>query len=283
MFGRTPGLALPRLSRGLFHVPGHDQPLVCWTDEELFAKKKVRVAFSQRQGGTSEGPYASLNLAAHVQDDETHVLANRRLLLEALGMPKVPLVVPKQVHGERIVALKKASAQSVEEFRAEAQKGCDALLVQARGVAALMNYADCIPVVMVAPSGRFAVVHAGWRGVENGIAAKTLHKLVLGEPGLSVDASSINVYRGAYIHGECFEVSPELHDLFTGRYGRQVAYDDTHIDLGRALDADLLHAGVNPQRIADVGACTVCGNDDWFSYRAQGGVCGRHAAVCAAL
>lgn len=283
MFGRTPGLALPSLARGLFRVPGHEQPLVCWTDEALLAKKRVRVAFTQRQGGLSAGPYASLNLATHVDDDEPTVLANRRLLLEALGLPGVPLVVPKQVHGERIVALKKASAQEVEAFRTEAGKGSDALLVEARGVAALMNFADCVPLVMVAPSGRFAVVHAGWRGVDNGIVVKALHKLVLGEPGLSVDASSINVYRGAYIHGECFEVSPELHQRFTERFGDGVAFDSTHIDLGRALDADLVRSGVDPKRIADVDACTVCSNGDWFSYRGQGGTCGRHAALCAAL
>ena len=67
------------------------------------------------------------------------------------------------------------------------------------------------------------------------------------------------------------------------RFGRSVAFDDAHIDLGRALDMQLKKAGVDPKRIADVDRCTVCDNAHWFSYRAQGGVCGRHAAICAAL
>ena len=201
----------------------------------------------------------------------------------ALGLGSLPLVCPKQVHGNRIVQLKTASAQSVADFRTQAARGADALVVQVRGVAGLIASADCMAVVLVAPSGHFAVVHAGWRGVENGIVVQALRKLVLAEPGLSTDASCINVYKGPYIHAECFEVSEDVHQLFTDRYGSAVAPDSAHIDLGRAVDMDLVRAGVDPARIADVGECTVCCSDRWFSYRAAGGVCGRHGALCAAV
>ena len=283
MFRRAPRLDPPVLERKALDVPDGQEPIVVWTDDALFRKAGVRVAFSERQGGVSVDGYASLNLAAHVDDDIDLVRRNRRLLMQALGLDGVPLVVPKQVHGERIVALSAANAQAVEEFRGQAERGADALQVNVRGVAALMNFADCVPLVIVAPSGRFAVVHAGWRGVENGIAAKAVHKLVVGEPGLAVDASHFNVYRGAYIHAECFEVGEEVHDLFLETFGKSVAPDDTHVDLGRALDLQLAKAGIDPARIADVGRCTVCDNAHWFSYRAQHGVCGRHAALCAAV
>ena len=283
MFKRSPRLDPPTLVRRELPVPGADASVTVWTDEALFAKAQVRVAFSERAGGVSQGGYESLNLEAHVDDDPEAVRRNRIRLLDALGMGGIPHVVPKQVHGDRVAVLRKASAQSVEEFRELVAKGADAMLIEARGVATLMMFADCVPLIIVAPSGRFAIVHAGWRGVENGIAAKALHKLMLGEPGLSVDASHVNVYRGAYIHAECFEVGEELHDLFVERFGRSVAFDDSHVDLGRALDIELVKAGVDASRIADVGRCTVCDNGHWFSYRAQGGVCGRHAALCAAL
>lgn len=283
MFGRASRLAPPSLSRGFFSSGDTENPIVAWTDETLFERAGVRIAFTERTGGLSSGPYASLNLHLDGDDDAATMAANRRRLASALGMGEIPLVVPRQVHGERVVSLKRASAQAVDEFRAEARKGADALLVEARGVAALLCFADCVPLVMVAPSGHFAVVHAGWRGVENGIAVKALHQLMLHEPGLAVDASSVNVYRGAFIGPECFEVGEEVHDLFVQRFGHQVAPDATHIDLGRALDADLVQAGISPERIAEVGECTVCSNDRWFSYRAAHGMCGRHGALCAAL
>ena len=283
LFKKAPRLDPPKLVRQVLPVPNSEGSVAVWTDDALFQKAGVRVAFSERSGGVSTGGYASLNTATHVEDDPGCVRENRDRLMAALGLAGVPLVVPKQVHGDRVLPLRQASAQAVESYRDEAGKGADALLIEARGVAALMNFADCVPLVIVAPSGRFAVVHAGWRGVENGIAVKALHQLMLGEPGLAVDAAHVNVYRGAHIHAECFETGPDVYDLFINQFGNQVAFDATHIDLARALDQSLVHAGVDPQRIADVGACTVCDNEHWFSYRAQGGTCGRHAAICAAL
>ena len=283
MFGSRKSLPAPSLAAVSYPSAEGSGSIVAWTDGALFEKARVRVAFTQRTGGVSMAPYDSLNLATHVDDELRAVQANRRILAQALELGETPVVVPKQVHGDRIVSLAQASAQSVASFREEAAKGCDALLVQARGVAGLMCFADCVPLVMVAPSGRFAVVHAGWRGVENGIAVKALHKLVLGEPGLTTDASCVNVYRGAYIHAECFEVDPDLRDMFVDRFGAQVAPDQTHVDLGRALDIDLVRAGIDPARIADVGRCTACDTASWFSYRAEKGLCGRHGALCVAL
>jgi copper oxidase (laccase) domain-containing protein len=78
-------------------------------------------------------------------------------------------------------------------------------------------------------------------------------------------------------------VGDELYDLFAERYGSSVALEGNRVDLGRAIDIDLVRAGVDPNRIADIGSCTACENQRWFSYRAQKGVCGRHAALCMAL
>ena len=66
---------------------------------------------------------------------------------------------------------------------------------------------------------------------------------------------------------------------FAKRYGEQVLADDNHVDLSRAVGADLQRAGLAAQRIADTDICTVCSVDRYFSYRAEGGTCGRHAAV----
>ena len=283
MFKRAPKLDKPTLERRVLRQDASGAQLVVWTDEALFEKAQVRVAFSERWGGMSAGGYGSLNLATHVEDDPDCVSTNRNLLMDALGLAGLPLVVPKQVHGDRVAVLSRANVQSVDEYRTLVAKGADAMLIEPRGVAGIMNFADCVPIVIVAPSGRFCIVHAGWRGVENGIVTKALHKLMLGEPGLAVDASHVNVYRGAYIHAECFEVGEDVRDLFIERLGRKVEHDETHIDLGRALDISLVKAGVDPTRIADVDRCTVCDNAHWFSYRAQGGVCGRHAALCAAV
>ena len=122
-------------------------------------------------------PYATLNLGGHVQDAVDAVQENRRRLLAALGAEGMPLVVPNQVHGTRIVAIDDAS--DIEDACAAAAEGADGLLVGVPDVAALLCFADCVPVVAVSPTGRFAVVHAGWRGAVAHIAYQAVRALAL--------------------------------------------------------------------------------------------------------
>ena len=140
------------------------------TDDALYERTGVRVAFTGRAGGVSEGPYSSLNLGNHVGDGPASVERNRALVLEALDAADVPLVVPSQVHGEVVVELDDASPEALDAAREAALAGADALVATVPGIAALLCFADCVPVIVVSPTGRFAVAHAGWRGVENGVA-----------------------------------------------------------------------------------------------------------------
>ena len=273
---------LPKPS--LFEVKYNNIPL--FTDEALFEACGVRIAFTTREGGVSEGPYTSLNLGAHVEDDATSVLQNRNLLMDALSggsgtSVEAQLIVPRQVHGDTVVTID--SLGDIERVQDEAEQGADALIVATREVAALLCFADCVPLIIVAPTGRFAVVHAGWRGVENTIAAKTLSLMllqeeqILGVPREDLIAAT-NIYIGPYIHRECFETSEEVHDHFVMKFGETCSFDPHHIDLGAALRTQLMRLGVDAARICDMDRCTVCHNDRFFSYRAQDATAGRHGA-----
>lgn len=273
-------LPLPQLAKGRFPFSERGAAasgaVSAYTDERLFSAVGVRVGFTLRDGGASAAPYDSLNLGTHVKDDPDAVAENRRRVLAAFGVPDAPLLVPNQVHGDTVTVVGPAEAGNLDSVRTRIAQGTDALVVGAAHTAALLCYADCVPLVLVAPHGTFAVVHAGWRGVDNGIAVKALGLLL--EADGSSDAAQVNVYRGPYIHRECFETGPEVYDRFVAQFGAVAAYGPDHIDLGACLDAALVRAGVDARRIADVDRCTVCHNDEWFSYRAQGGVCGRHGA-----
>lgn len=270
-------LPYPRLGLRAFGP----QAIPLFTDEALLARTGVRVAFTGRSGGVSEGPYAELNLGGHVGDDPQAVSRNRGLLLAALGAPGLPVVVPNQVHGDELVEIDGAQADRVEELRRRAQQGADGLVVTTAGVAALLCFADCVPVVVVSASGRFAVVHAGWRGVLNGVAAKAAGRLAaLDAPLLGSGAArELNVYVGPHIHAECFETGADVRARFVERFGAACAPDERHVDLFCALTAGLVEAGVDAARIAEAGVCTMCSADGYYSYRASGGVCGRHGAL----
>lgn len=283
-------LVLPRpvLNEGRF------ASIPAFSDEHLFEETGVRIAFTTREGGVSSGPYDSLNLGSHVDDEFALVAKNRALLMRAFAPAVMKegdvldevLIVPKQVHGDRALTVEKAT--DIPGLQLEAAKGADAVIVAEKGIGALLCFADCMPVIVVLPTGRFAVIHAGWRGVENEITAKTLTLMADQEAAVSgLLAQDLiagaNIYIGPYIHGECFETSSNVHDQFVIKFGSSCSYDASHIDLGVALRTQLLRVGVDLDRIVDMNLCTVCNNDRFFSFRAQDGIAGRHAAFAIKL
>lgn len=271
----------PELTKGRF------ASISAYSDEALYAATGVRIAFTTREGGVSEGPYASLNLGSHVKDDIASVRENRHRVLRAFANEDTPLFVPNQVHGDTVLELgnpenidASLSSAEAQAITLQAQDGADGLVVHVRDAAALLCYADCVPVVIVSPTGRFAVVHAGWRGVDNLIAVKAVRAIARADKAvLSAEAASAyNVYIGPHIGPECFETGPDVHARFVSQFGEACAFDGTHIDLAEGLRIQLEQAGVNRSRICDLAKCTVCENNEFFSYRGQGGTCGRHAA-----
>lgn len=270
----------PRLTEGRF------ASITAYTDQALFEVCGVRIVFTERMGGVSDVPYDSLNLGSHVGDKWDSVKKNRQTLLDCLGCGEASMLVPSQVHGKTVLTIDSPEAAASWLARAEADpkvKECDAITVECAGVAAQLNFADCVPVIIVAPNGDFSVVHAGWRGVENLISVEALEGLAkdvalkCSMPVADAIASS-NVYIGPHIMGECFEISAEIHDRFVRAFGSECDVDPRHIELSAALKTQLVRAGVTEERIASLGMCTVCNNDKFFSYRGQGGVCGRHGA-----
>ncbi len=251
-----------------------------FSDDRLFEATGIRVAFTERHGGFSKGDYESLNLGIHVEDDESAVLSNRNLVLKALGASsETKLVCPNQVHGSKVCEILTPSGSQFEAAFDEAKKGADALLVACKGVCAMLCYADCVPVILASPNGKFAVIHAGWRGVVSKIAGKALMRLC---EVSHTCASQINAYIGPYIHEECFEVGEDTYKTFEEKFAAcidLVCKKDRRVNLGEACSATLIEAGMSSERIADLGICTYCNSDDFFSYRASKGRCGRHAAL----
>ena len=267
-------LPLPQISNvNLKQVP-------VLTDERLLLCAGVRIAFTSRAGGVSEGAYTSLNLGDHVQDDPACVARNRSRLCDALGAREERLVVPRQVHGCDLVEIGSSDAASIERARAAAGEGADGLVVTCAGVPALLCFADCVPVIIVSPTGAFAVVHAGWRGAVAHIAARAVRALAEADARAGVPDTTfgMNAYLGPHIRSECFECGEEVVSRFRAEFGEACVPDARHVDLSTALTRDLVDAGMNPERVADAGICTVCARDEYFSYRAQGGVAGRHGA-----
>lgn len=270
----TLALPMPRLAEGRFDA------VKALTDEALFEACGVRVAFLERAGGVSAAPYDALNVGPYVEDDPAAVARNMGIALDALGAHDAALIQPLQVHGDTVVRCDAPDcALAVDE---QAKQGADAVVVACERVAAMLCFADCVPLIAVAPGGMFSVIHAGWRGVVNEVWAAAVRELC---DAAGVSAADINVYIGPYIHACHFEVGAEVARQFAAQFGEACLEDERHVNMGVALRLGLEKLGVAPSRFADCDVCTVCdGGARFFSYRATEGHCGRHGAfACAGL
>lgn len=247
---------------------------------------EVRFAFTERTGGVSQPPFCSLNLGTHVGDDPGAVLENRRRALGALmgvdrGHLLCPdemldrLLVPNQVHGDHVVVLRSDNACEIARAREEAAAGADAIVCTSAGVPVMLCFADCVPVVLVAPHG-FAVIHSGWKGTYRRIAAKAARAL-MEETGS--DPSSLKAYIGPHILEDEYKVSEELISQFAEEFHWDDLGGSRMLNMTRAIAQALMAEGIPLQHIEDLRYSTVRENDRFFSYRAEGGQTGRHAAL----
>jgi len=268
--------ALTRITSGDVHAH---------VDVDLRDRFGLLVAFSERGGGVSSAPFCSLNLASHVGDDPDAVDENRSRLLRALGMAEFrdSLTTAEQVHGVGIheVTAGEAGAGAYATTGPTSLPATDALVTSRSGVPVALHFADCVPVVLVAPAKRWVgVAHAGWRGALDGLprrAASDLASRSGCEPG------ELLAYIGPHICVRHYPVSNELLTTFAERFDTVRTAEPGHLDLGAIVLEGLLSAGVAADNICQMGTCTVEAGDRFFSYRAESGRTGRHAALAAIL
>ena len=183
-----------------------------------------------------------------------------------------PLYQVHQVHGARVVRAEGA----VDDLR---KVEADALI--ARGdVFVGVRVADCVPVLAGAIGGGVAAIHAGWRGVVQGIVAKALAELAKDGSGRKVAAI------GPCIGSCCFEVGADVaRQIEEASGGAGVVArregEKAYVDLRKAVRAQLRAAGLFDEDIEDVPGCTKCDAARFFSFRRDGANAGRHLGVIA--
>ena len=235
-----------------------------WEGDHVAAELPgARVLLSTRHGGVSPAPFDSLNLGRLTDDDGANVDANRERLAEAVGLPRERFLYGRQVHGARV---RRASEPPGPERPAEDEDGQATAL---RDAAALVFVADCLPVLLAA-DGAVAAVHCGWRGLAGGIVEEGV--LAMREVGAEGPVTAVV---GAGARGCCYEVGEEVLEHFEDVPGARVG--ERNLALEAVAAAKLAEAGV--AEVHDVGLCTMCRNDLFFSHRADGGVTGRQAGV----
>lgn len=231
--------------------------------------------FATRAGGVSDPPFDSLNLGFHLGDDDEAVRENRERFAEALGIPLDCLFEQRQVHGDHVREITDADVPT-----AIVDAEGDALIARAAGIGVAARTADCVPILIAhPPSGDVAAVHAGWRGAVAGIVLKAIRALSR-EAGELVAAIGPHIRVGAFEIGE--EVAREMEQAAGGRPVIDRSYSKPHGDLARLIRFQLQDAGLDDDRIDDVGGCTHADAAYFFSHRRDRGKTGRHLSAIVA-
>ena len=217
--------------------------------------ERYRVAFSTREGGVSEGRYASLNLGLLTADEPANVEENRRRLCAEVGADPQRLALNRQVHGTTV---RRAGAGDRGEH-------ADGLWTDEAGVPLLAMTADCLPIALARTNGSaaaLAVLHVGWRGLADGVVAS----------GVDAVGGGLAAAIGPGIGPCCYEVGPEVAerfepDLLSGR----------NLDLWTAAERALRAARV--EEIERTDLCTACHPELFFSHRRDEGLTGRQGVI----
>lgn len=227
--------------------------------------------FMGRRGGKSLGPFAGLNVSYRVGDDPKVVSQNVCDVKLAAGIHDGRIVTMKQMHGEDLVEVKDKNLKEAGE--------ADGMVTSEKDIYLAVLTADCVPLLFVAPKQRVvAAVHAGWRGTMAGIAEKTARLL---KTRYGVEPSELEVALGPSIGICCYEVKDDVAGPLMKRWGKlttpSIAVRDgkSFINL-RRLNRDILRAaGVPGNQLFQVGPCTSCTPEDFFSYRRERSETGR--------
>jgi YfiH family protein len=218
------------------------------------------VVFSTREGGVSEGPFASLNLGRATADEPERVDENRRRLCAEAGAAPDALAMNYQHH----------SADVLKALPGSRGERGDGLWTDDRRLPVLALTADCLPIGVVRANGAgpaLAVLHAGWRGLLSGIAASGIAALGGGRPAAII---------GPGIGPCCYEVGEEVAAPFRAAFGPDVVRGGK-LDLWSAAERALRAAGC--AQVERIDLCTACNPDRFFSHRRDDGVTGRQGVL----
>ncbi|MFN1651431.1 peptidoglycan editing factor PgeF [Vibrio rotiferianus] len=226
------------------------------------APKNVKAFASTRVGGFSSAPYQGLNLGAHVGDDPSIVEKNRDWLAQQANMPSASIWL-NQTHSTVVAQVSAPTTRVLD---------ADGVFTSASNVVCSAMTADCLPVLLTNTQGtQVAAVHAGWRGLANGIV----------ENALELFSGEVMAWLGPAIGPQAFEVGEDVlqafvdfdsqaHQAFTPRdvEGKWLA------DMSKLATQRLNKLGIT--QVFDSGLCTFQDKEDFYSYR-RDGVTGRQA------
>jgi YfiH family protein len=227
----------------------------------LSAIPGLRHAFFTRDGGISDGIYASLNGGLGSNDDAANVGENRRRMAEQMGVTSEYFLSVHQIHSPDAVV-------ATGPWQSASRPRADAIVTRLEGLAIGVTAADCGPILFVDPNARvIGAAHAGWKGALTGILESTIEAMAR----LGAERSGIVAAIGPLIRQHSYEVGGEFVERFVEADAENGLFfipstreGHSMFDLAGFIRMRLENAGV--LMIDDIGVDTYS-DERFYSYR----------------
>ena len=192
----------------------------------------VKLHFSTRLGGVSEGMYSSMNFSFDRGDSYDNVYKNYELFLDTMGLKPENCVCTKQTHTTNVLVADSSMA-GMGLTKPRSFDNVDGLITNEPGLCLVTYFADCVPVYFIDPVNKsIGAAHSGWRGTV------------------------------ANITYELKESDMMLYHTRDDKY---------QLNLQTANYYNMIHEGILPDNIGISDICTSCNSDWLFSHRASHG------------
>ena len=210
---------------------------------QFFSNEKIRASFSMKRS-TNSGIFKVLDFA------------------KVSGFKHDLIAIPNQTHSINV----KNTAIGGEIFNTDGVFSSNHMIVCS------IKVADCLPIFFAHKTELFfGVVHAGWRGLVNGIISESI-KLIKNE---KIALENIDVFIGPSIQACCFEIGNDIIDSFDIKFIKQNIGSKYFVNLQGIAKKKLEHEGILKKHIKVSEDCTFCQFERYFSFRREGDKSGR--------
>ncbi len=210
---------------------------------QYFSNKKIRASFSMKQS-TKSGFLKILDFA------------------KISGFKNDIIAIPNQTHSTNVINTTIGGEIC----------NTDGVFSSDHMITCSIKVADCLPIFFAHKTELFfGIVHAGWRGLVNGIILESI-KLIKSR---NIALKNIDVFIGPSIQACCFEVGGDIIDSFNPKFIKQNRGTKYFVNLQGIAKNKLENEGIIKKHIKVSEDCTFCQIEKYFSYRRDGDKSGR--------
>ena len=206
---------------------------------------------------------ASLNLIFGLSEKSDgpmkNNLTNQRAFFERKNLNTRKIINVQLTHGNNVLIIDSQTEKNT-------LTDCDALITVDKNCLLTLTVADCLPIYFYDQQKQVvALAHAGWKGVLNGIAQKTVLSLI---NNFNCNPADIKIFIGPHIQKCHFEVQDDVASQFASKYVIKTN-GKKYIKLANAVKDQLIKTGILANNISISPECTYCLNNKYFSWRRE--------------